>query len=71
MERIELEKIALSIFTEGRTIIESSLEPREYYIRTSLWQINYNKIEKLKEKGITPLSISTEGGTITLEVKAK
>jgi len=70
MERIELEKIALSIFTEGRTIIESSLEPREYYIRTSLWQINYNQIEKLKEKGITPLSISTEGGTITLEVKA-
>lgn len=72
MSRIEKAKEIKKIVTEviGYNVnVELTIELNEFYVYTPLWQIGADQLERIKEHGVTVLSVFIDGGKIALWVK--
>lgn len=72
MSRIEKAKEIKKIVTEviGYNVnVELTIELNEFYVYTPLWQIGIDQLGRIKEHGVTVLSVFIDGGKIALWVK--
>lgn len=72
MKRIEKAKEIKKIVTEviGYNVnVELTIELNEFYVYTPLWQIGIDQLGRIKEHGVTVLSVFIDGGKIALWVK--
>lgn len=65
--KAELKKI-IDEAIDGDSLVESTLEPREYYVYTWVWQITTEQLDKIRTKA-TVDAISVDGGKIMLTCK--
>lgn len=67
MGKEELKEIADRVIGTS-TIVEATLEPKEFYIYTEVWTLDIEQLEQIrKEVNIT--AISVDGGSIMLTAK--
>ena len=52
----------------GSTFVEATLEPREYYIYTEVWQLTTEQLDKIRSK-VTITTLSVDGGSIMLTAR--
>ena len=67
-KRDELKRIVDEALGTGKTIIEKSLEPKEYYIYTPVWSISTEQLDKIRDK-VAVTEITVDGGRILLTAK--
>lgn len=66
--KAELKKITDEAIGANSTFVEATLEPREYYIYTEVWQITTEQLDQIRRK-VNITSISVDGGKIMLTAK--
>ena len=67
MGKEELKEIADRVIGTS-TIVEATLEPKEFYIYTEVWTLDIEQLEQIrKEVNIT--AISVDGGSIMITAK--
>lgn len=64
----ELKRITDEALQIGNSFVEETLEPREYYIYTEVWQITTKQLDLIRDK-VTITSITIDGGRIMLTAK--
>ena len=66
--KAELKRITDEAIGTGGSFVETTLEPREFYIYTDVWQLTTEQLDKIRSKvAITALSI--DGGSIMLTAR--
>lgn len=64
----KLKRIVDAATEGGDSFVEPTLEPREYYIYTGMWQLSTEQLDKIRS-GINIIAISVDGGSIMLTAK--
>jgi len=64
----DLKRITDGAIGGGASFVEATLEPREFYIYTEVWQITTEQLDKIRSK-VTITSLSVDGGRIMLTAK--
>lgn len=67
-EAEELKNIVDEALGTGNSLIEKSLEPKEYYIYTPVWSISTEQLDKIRSR-VAVTDISVDGGRILLTAK--
>ena len=63
--KAELKRITDEAIGVGSSFVEATLEPREFYIYTEVWQLTTEQLDKIREK-VAISSITIDGGRIML-----
>lgn len=66
--KTELKRIADEATGTGGTFVEATLEPREFYIYTEVWQLTTEQLDKIRSK-VTITTLSVDGGSIMLTAR--
>ena len=64
----KLKQITDEAIGVGSSFVEATLEPREFYIYTEVWQLTTEQLDKIRSK-VTITSLSVDGGRIMLTAK--
>ena len=64
----ELKRITDEAIGIGSSFVEATLEPREFYIYTEVWQLTTEQLDKIRSK-VTITTISVDGGSIMLTAR--
>lgn len=64
----ELKRITDEALQIDSSFVEETLEPREYYIYTEVWQLTTEQLDQIRDK-VTITSITIDGGRIMLTAK--
>ena len=64
----KLKRIVDAAIEGGDSFVEPTLEPREYYIYTEMWQLSTEQLDKIRSE-INIIAISVDGGSIMLTAK--
>ena len=66
--KAELKRIADEAIGVGSSFVEATLEPREFYIYTEVWQLTTEQLDKIRSK-VTITTLSVDGGSIMLTAR--
>ena len=66
--KAELKRIADEAIGVGSSFVEATLEPKEFYIYTEVWQLTTEQLDKIRSK-VTITTLSVDGGSIMLTVR--
>lgn len=66
--KAELKRITDEAIGISSSFVEATLEPREYYIYTEVWQLTAEQLDKIRSE-VTITSITVDGGRIMLTAK--
>lgn len=66
--KAELKRITDEAIGTGSSFVEATLEPREYYIYTEVWQLSTEQLDAIRSK-VSITSIAVDGGKILLTAK--
>ena len=66
--KAELKRIADEAIGVGNSFVEATLEPREFYIYTEVWQLTTEQLDKIRSK-VTITTLSVDGGSIMLTAR--
>ena len=64
----ELKRITDEAIGVGNSFAEATLEPREFYIYTEVWQLTTEQLDKIRSK-VTITTLSVDGGSIMLTAR--
>jgi hypothetical protein len=64
----ELKQITDEAIGVGSSFVEATLEPREFYIYTEVWQLTTEQLDKIRNK-VTITTLSVDGGNIMLTAR--
>lgn len=64
----ELKRITDEAIGVGSSFVEATLEPREFYIYTEVWQLTTEQLDKIRSK-VTITTLSVDGGSIMLTAR--
>lgn len=64
----DLKRITDEAIGVGTSFVEATLEPREFYIYTEVWQLTTEQLDKMRSK-VTITSLSVDGGSIMLTAR--
>ena len=64
----ELKQITDEAIGAGSSFVEATLEPREFYIYTEVWQLTTEQLDKIRNK-VTITTLSVDGGNIMLTAR--
>lgn len=64
----DLKKITDEAIGVGSSFVEATLEPREFYIYTEVWQLTTEQLDKIRSK-VTITTLSVDGGSIMLTAR--
>ena len=64
----ELKQITDEAIGVGSSFVEATLEPREFYIYTEVWQLTTEQLDKIRNK-VTITTLSVDGGSIMLTAR--
>ena len=66
--KTELKRITDEAIGVGSSFVEATLEPREFYIYTEVWQLTTEQLDKIRSK-VTITTLSVDGGSIMLTAR--
>ena len=66
--KAELKRIADEAIGVGSSFVEATLEPKEFYIYTEVWQLTTEQLDKIRSK-VTMTTLSVDGGSIMLTAR--
>ena len=66
--KAELKRLTDEAIGITSTFVEATLQPREYYIYTEVWQLSTEQLDKIRSE-VDITSISVDGGRIMLTAK--
>lgn len=66
--KAELKRITDEAIGISSSFVEATLDPREYYIYTEVWQLTAEQLDKIRSE-VTITSITVDGGRIMLTAK--
>jgi len=64
----ELKRLTDEAIGMTSTYVEATLEPREYYIYTEVWQLTTEQLDQIRSK-VTITDITVDGGSILLKAR--
>ncbi len=64
----ELKRITDEAIGVCSSFVEATLEPREFYIYTEVWQLTTEQLDKIRSK-VTITTLSVDGGSIMLTAR--
>lgn len=66
--KAELKRLTDEAIGITSTFVEATLQPREYYIYTEVWQLTTEQLDQIRSK-VEITSITIDGGRIMLTAK--
>jgi len=66
--RAELKRLTDEAIGISSSFVEATLQPREYYIYTEVWQLTTEQLDQIRSK-VEITSITIDGGRIMLTAK--